>query len=83
MAIAQLTRVRLTRTALAIVVGLPMASAATPALAVSGGTKAPKQTIVATNAMAGHRVGCHVTARNAGGRFTDSSPRVGDLLIGR
>jgi hypothetical protein len=82
MAIAQLTRVRLTRTALAIVVGLPMASAATPALAVSGGTKAPKQTIVATNAMAGHR-GCHVTARNAGGRFTDSSPRVGDLLIGR
>jgi hypothetical protein len=33
--------VRLTRTALAVVVGLAMASAATPALAVSGGTKAP------------------------------------------
>jgi secreted trypsin-like serine protease len=41
-----------------------------------------KQTIVATHAMAGHRVGCHVTARNAGGRYTDFSPRVGDLLIG-
>jgi hypothetical protein len=25
---------------------------------------------------------CHVTARNAGGRFTDSSSRIGDLLIG-
>lgn len=44
-------------------------------------TISKKQTVVATKAMAGHHVGCHVTARNAGGSFTDFSPRVGDLTI--
>ncbi|TML07111.1 MAG: serine protease [Actinobacteria bacterium] len=44
-------------------------------------TVSRKQTLVATKAMAGHRAGCHVTARNAGGQFTDDSPRVGDLVI--
>ena len=45
-------------------------------------TVSRKQTIVVTKRDDRPRAGCHVTARNAGGRYVDDSPRVGDLVIG-
>jgi secreted trypsin-like serine protease len=40
-----------------------------------------KQTVTAIKAMAGHSVGCNVTAHNASGSFEESSPRIGRLII--
>jgi Trypsin len=44
-------------------------------------TVSRKQTVTALPEMAGHSVGCSVTARNAGGHFDMFSPRVGRLTV--
>ena len=44
-------------------------------------TISTKQTVTAIRAMAGHSVGCNISARNASSHFEVSTPRAGRLRI--
>ena len=44
-------------------------------------TISTKKTAKAIKSMRGHSVGCSITARNAGGHWTDFAPRIGRIVI--